>query len=213
MAQARKKAPKTVSTPSRLSHHLRESAFLLSVLVAVYLVACLFTYHPTDPGPFSTTNSDIVQNAGRILGAWIADAFLGLMGFFTAGIHAFCSFILLNPAYYSKFFAMGGRLNVVGEMSMTFGVLALFLLLGPAITTLPMMAKALGGVRWKRNQRLGYVTLGLVAIHLVVMGWSGWMSPSGWHGGMPPISLLAFIIAVIPVFIKKKLDHERNLHE
>jgi len=60
---------------------LRESAFLLSILVAVYLVACLFTYSPTDPGPFSTANTDHVQNAGRILGAWIADAFLGLTGY------------------------------------------------------------------------------------------------------------------------------------
>jgi len=81
LAQARKKAPKAVITPSRLTKHLRESAFLLSVLVAVYLVACLFTYSPTDPGPFSTTNSDHVENAGRIVGAWIADAFLGLTGY------------------------------------------------------------------------------------------------------------------------------------
>ena len=54
---------------------------MLSILVAIYLVACLSTYSPTDPGPFSTTNSDIVQNAGRILGAWLADAFLGLGGY------------------------------------------------------------------------------------------------------------------------------------
>lgn len=81
MAQAKKKAVKTVNMPSRLSYRLKESAFLFSILVAVYLVACLFTYHPTDPGPFSTTNSDHVQNAGRILGAWIADAFLGLIGY------------------------------------------------------------------------------------------------------------------------------------
>ena len=51
------------------------------MLVAVYLVACLFTYDPNDPGPFNTTNSDQVQNAGRVLGAWIADAFLGLTGY------------------------------------------------------------------------------------------------------------------------------------
>ena len=81
MAQAKKKPGKAVSTPSRLTHHLKEIAFLLSIVVAVYLFACLFTYHPTDPGPFSTTNSDHVQNAGRILGAWIADAFLGLTGY------------------------------------------------------------------------------------------------------------------------------------
>jgi len=81
LAQARKKAIKAVSKPSRLTHHLKESAFLLSILIAVYLVACLFTYDPTDPGPFNTTNSDVVHNAGRVLGAWIADAFLGLTGY------------------------------------------------------------------------------------------------------------------------------------
>jgi len=81
LPQARKKATQVVKSPSRLTHHLKESAFLLSILVAVYLVACLFTYSPTDPGPFSTTNSDQVVNAGRILGAWIADAFLGLTGY------------------------------------------------------------------------------------------------------------------------------------
>jgi len=81
LAQARKKAKKAESKPSRLTHHLKESFFLLSILVAVYLVACLFTYDPNDPGPFNTTNSDQVKNAGRILGAWIADAFLGLTGY------------------------------------------------------------------------------------------------------------------------------------
>ena len=81
MAQARKKASNAVSTSSRLTHHLKESAFLLSMLVAVYLFACLFTYDPNDPGPFNTTHSDHVMNVGRILGAWIADAFLGLTGY------------------------------------------------------------------------------------------------------------------------------------
>jgi S-DNA-T family DNA segregation ATPase FtsK/SpoIIIE len=81
LAQAKKKAVKAVSMPSRLTYRLKESVFLFSILVAVYLVACLFTYSPTDPGPFSTTNSDHVQNAGRIVGAWIADAFLGLTGY------------------------------------------------------------------------------------------------------------------------------------
>jgi len=66
---------------SRLSLHLRESGFLLSILVAVYLVASLFTYDPTDPGPFNSTSSDQVQNAGRILGAWIANFFLFLTGY------------------------------------------------------------------------------------------------------------------------------------
>jgi len=81
LAQARKKTVKVARKPSRLGHHLKETGFLLSILVAVYLVACLFTYDPNDPGPFNTTNSDQVQNLGRILGAWIANFFLFLTGY------------------------------------------------------------------------------------------------------------------------------------
>ena len=139
--------------------------------------------------------------------------FLGLMGFFSAGVHVFFSFALLTPAYYGKFFDPDGRMNFTGELSMTVGVIALFLLMAPAIATMPMMAKALGSMRWKRGQRMGYATLALVSVHLFVMGYKGWMSPADWHGGMPPISLVAIVIAIIPIFVKKKLEHEKNLHE
>jgi S-DNA-T family DNA segregation ATPase FtsK/SpoIIIE len=81
LPQARKKPVKVARKPSRLTHHLKETGFLLSILVAFYLVACLFTYDPNDPGPFNTTNSDQVQNVGRILGAWIANFFLFLTGY------------------------------------------------------------------------------------------------------------------------------------
>lgn len=139
--------------------------------------------------------------------------FCGLVGFFLAGIHAVFSLALLSPAYYGKYFDFDGRLNLQGELAMTVGVVALFLLMAPAITTLPMMAKALGGVRWKRNQRLGYVTLALVGIHLVVLGLKGWLAPIEWQAGLPPISLVAVVIVVIPLFIKKKLEHEKQLRE
>ena len=65
--------------------------------------------------------------------------FCGLMGFFLAGIHAFFSMCLLTPAYYQKYFDAAGQLNLQGELALCVGVLALFLLMGPAITTLPMM--------------------------------------------------------------------------
>jgi DMSO/TMAO reductase YedYZ heme-binding membrane subunit len=48
-----------------------------------------------------------------------------------------------------------GRRNLQGEVATSVGVLALVCLLGPAVATLSMLPKPLGGVRWKRNQRLG----------------------------------------------------------
>ena len=139
--------------------------------------------------------------------------FCGLMGFFLAGVHALLSLALLSPAYFAKYFDEGGRLNLQGEMAVSVGVIAMFLLLGPAITTLPMMPKALGGIRWKRNQRLGYAALILVVIHLVVLGFKGWLEPAGWNGGLPPISLLAALMALAPLLVKRKRIHERRERE
>ena len=136
--------------------------------------------------------------------------FCGLMGFFLAGIHAFFSVSLLTPAYYAKYFDLDGRLNLEGELALSVGVVALFLLMSPAITTLPMMPKALGSQRWKRNQRLGYVALILVVVHLVVLGLEGWLAPSGWNGGLPPISLVAVLAALTPLLVKGKLIHDQH---
>jgi hypothetical protein len=33
------------------------------------------------------------------------------------------------------------------------------------------------------------------------MGYSGWINPAGWHGGLPPISLVAFVFFVIGYLI------------
>jgi DMSO/TMAO reductase YedYZ heme-binding membrane subunit len=127
--------------------------------------------------------------------------FCGLMGFGLAGIHAFFAVCVLTPAYFAKYFAGDGRLSLEGEIAMATGVVALWFLVSPAVTTLPMMPKALGGKRWKRSQRLGYLALILVAVHLVALGWKGWMAPGKWSY-MPPISLLAFLAAAHPVLVK-----------
>jgi len=137
--------------------------------------------------------------------------FCGLMGFFLAAVHALFSLTILTPAYFGKYFDDAGRLNLQGELAMAMGVIALFFLLSPAVTTLPMMPKALGGWRWKRSQRAGYVALGLVLVHLVFLGLKGWLAPKGWPGGLPPISLVAAVSAAVPLLVKRK--QVRNKHE
>jgi DMSO/TMAO reductase YedYZ heme-binding membrane subunit len=139
--------------------------------------------------------------------------FCGLMGFFLAGVHAFFAVCLLTPAYFAKYFAADGRLNLQGELAMSVGVIALFFLLAPAITTLPMMPKALGGWRWKRNQRMGYFALALVIVHLVALGLRGWLAPKGWPAWMPPISLVAVLVALAPLLVKRKRMQEKRERE
>ncbi len=136
--------------------------------------------------------------------------FCGLMGFFLAGVHAFLSLSLLSPAYYAKYFDEAGRLNLQGELAISVGVIALFFLMAPAILTLPMMPKAVGGQRWKRGQRAGYITLVLVVAHLVVLGLKGWLAPRGWPAGIPPISLVAVLVALVPLLVKRKLVRDKR---
>jgi DMSO/TMAO reductase YedYZ heme-binding membrane subunit len=135
----------------------------------------------------------------------------GLMGFFLAAVHAFLSLCLLSPAYYGQLVDAGGRLNPRGEAAMAVGFVGLFFVLAPAVTTLPCMPKAIGGWRWKRNQRAGYVALSLVTIHLVILGFGGWLAPGRWHGGLPPISMVAVVAALLPLIVKRTLERHRNV--
>lgn len=162
-------------------------------LASSYLVGKIFRWHDHNP-------------ALRL----VVIKFCGLMGFFLAAVHSFFSLVLLSPAYYGKYFDDAGRLNLQGEFAMSAGVIALFFLLAPAITTLPGMPKAIGGWRWKRNQRAGYIALSLVVVHLVALGLKGWLAPQGWNGGMPPISLVAVVAALIPMFVKRTLEPDRE---
>jgi DMSO/TMAO reductase YedYZ heme-binding membrane subunit len=136
--------------------------------------------------------------------------FCGLVGFFLAGIHAFMSVLLMKPAYFEKYFQADGRMNWMGELGMAAGIVALFLLMSPAVTSLSIMSKAIGGKRWKRSQRLGYYSLLLVIIHVFVLGFNGWLAPQKWPAGLIPISLVAFVVALLPLMVKRKLIAENR---
>ena len=131
-------------------------------------------------------------------------AVLLALGFSLAAIHAFFSFCVINPAYFPKYFLEDGRLNLMGEMGLATGVIGLWALTMPALTTLPMMPKAIGGVRWKRSQRMGYLCLTLIVVHLVFLGWKGWLTPGRWTAGLPPISLLAVLAALVPLIARQR---------
>ena len=150
-----------------------------------YLIGKLIRWHNHDP----RTKLVVIK-------------FCGLMGFSLATFHAFASFTLLTPAYFAKYLAADGRLNLQGEIGVFAGIIALWALALPAITTLPMMAQAIGGIRWKRSQRMGYVSLIFVLVHLIALGMLGWIAPYEWQWWLPPISLWAAAIAAVPLIFK-----------
>ena len=44
---------------------------------------------------------------------------------------------------------------------------------------------------------------------MLVLGLKGWV-PAKWPGGMPSISLIAFVIAIVPLFVKRRLVKDRD---
>jgi len=76
---------KTASTTSRLDEQwhkrLREAAFLLLLPLAIYLLACFFSYLPSDPGwSHAGDPSRGIHNFGGAFGSWIADLVFYLIG-------------------------------------------------------------------------------------------------------------------------------------
>ena len=127
--------------------------------------------------------------------------FCGLIGFSLVVGHVLMSLALLDPAYYGKFYG-DARFNLVGELSLSFGVFGLWCFSLPVISSLPYMYDELGADRWRRSQRVGYAGLILAAGHVLVMGLKGWLSPGDWPAAMPPITVLAFVIAMVPLVVR-----------
>ncbi len=128
--------------------------------------------------------------------------FFGLLGFGLAAIHGLISLLIFSPAYYPKFFLVGGKLNLVGELSMLFGVLAFFIFALVAISSIPAVVKSIEPGRWLAVQRFGYLGLILIFFHVFVMGLAGWLKPAGWPGGLLPISLVAAIVIALALLLK-----------
>ncbi len=131
----------------------------------------------------------------------VVTKFCGLMGFSLIVAHVLMSLALLDPAYYAKFYAIA-KFNLTGELSLSLGVFALWCFSLPAISGLPYMYDELGADRWLRSQRIGYTGLMLAAGHVLVMGLAGWLSPADWPAALPPITAIAFVVAMLPLVLR-----------
>ncbi|MDX1698816.1 MAG: DNA translocase FtsK 4TM domain-containing protein, partial [Thiohalobacterales bacterium] len=81
MAQARRKKAEQNRITHHVSHGLREGALLILGAIAIFLLVSLVSYHPADPGWSNSGDVARINNAGGIIGAWLADVLLYLFGY------------------------------------------------------------------------------------------------------------------------------------
>ncbi len=132
------------------------------------------------------------------LGATVPDSWLnarkamGMTGFLLAFVHVLMSFMLFSPASYGKFFAAEGTLTGLAGLSMLAGVLSFAALWSYNMSFQTFLREEKAFIQFITSRGFMLFALLLGAAHLFFMGYEGWLQPEDWHGGLPPISLVAF---------------------
>ncbi len=135
-----------------------------------------------------------LHNLGfRVPEGWLnARKALGMTGFLLVLIHALMSFMLFSHANYGKFFEGDGTLTLLAGLSMLGGVLAFVVLWAYNLAFQTHLREDQAFIRFITSRKFLLTAMLLGAAHLFFMGYEGWLNPSGWHGGIPPVSLVAF---------------------
>jgi DMSO/TMAO reductase YedYZ heme-binding membrane subunit len=118
---------------------------------------------------------------------------LGMTGFLLVLIHALMSLMLFKISVYSKFFEPDGTITLMAGLSMLAGVLSMVILWAINLSFQTYLREDKAFVQFITSRRFLLTAMLLGAAHLLFMGFKGWLNPSGWHGGLPPISLVAFV--------------------
>ncbi len=192
---------------------LHWARWLAAILAAATAYATV-RYHFAQPEPWSrfffwTTNKAFSFAAAGLLAACylyvprdrrMAKA-LGLSGFSFALAHSLLSWPLFHPANYPKLYQQGS-VNDAGLQCIWTGIAAIVLLCSPALASLNGAKEKLGLRNWTRFQRLGYAALVFTALHVLAIGYQGWLTPRTWPAALPPITILSFALATVPVALR-----------
>ena len=196
------------------------AATIISAVLALSLGYAIVRYHIAGPVPWKDFPMFIL-NKGLCLAAFVlltlnfalgpsknlgipvsqgwlnARKALGMTGFLLVMIHALMSFLLFSPAVYGQFFAENGTLTLYSGLSMLGGVLAFVVLWAYNMSFQTFLREDKAFIRFITSRKFMLFALLLGAAHLFFMGFEGWLKPAGWHGGLPPISLVAFTVFAI----------------
>jgi hypothetical protein len=188
---------------------------IVAVTLALSIAYAILRYHILGPVPWAafpffilnkglclaaflllTMNFSLgpLNNLGASVPAgWLnARKAMGMTGFLLVMLHALMSFLLFGPANYSKFFVGDGTLTLLAGLSMLGGVSAFVVLWGYNMSFQTFLREDKAFIQFITSRKFMLFALLLGAAHLFFMGYQGWLNPAGWHGGLPPISLVAF---------------------
>ena len=203
------------------AHENKNSAgLIISVILLLSVGYAIVRYHIAGPVPwkdfpFFILNKGIslaafimltcnfglgpLKNLGvNVPAGWLnARKALGMTGFLLVLIHALMSFMLFSPSMYAKFFAANGTLTLLGGLSMLGGVLAFVVLWGYNMSFQTQLREDKKFIQFITSRTFLLWAMLLGASHLIFMGYQGWMNVASWHGGLPPISLLAITIFAV----------------
>ncbi|MCG2460438.1 hypothetical protein K8352_06740 [Flavobacteriaceae bacterium F89] len=134
------------------------------------------------------------------LGAPISDKLLGarkslgLAGLMLVFVHFILSITILNPLYYDVFFEENGSLSLQGGLSLFGGAMGLVLLWIYYFTFRENIVKIYPIVATLTSKKITTIFFLFVGVHLFFMGYAGWITVDKWQAGLPPISLISFVI-------------------
>lgn len=110
-----------------------------------------------------------------------------------AAIHVVLSLLMMSPAYYAKFF-IDGKLTSPAGWSMFLGVIAAMIMVRRGSGDTISSTEEAAAKGRKRGVLMVVMVAVLVALHALLQGFSGWFAPRHWPGGLPPITLISFIL-------------------
>ena len=193
------------------------AAKIISVTCVLSLAYAMLRYHimgpvPWKDFPFFILNKGIALSAFVLLtfnftfgpaanlGMKVPSSFmnarkaLGMTGFLMVLIHVLMSLMIFNPQVFSKFFLADGTLSLDAGLSMLGGILAFVVLWGYNLSFQTKMSEDTAFIQFITSRRFLLWAMLLSLMHLFFMGYRGWINPVDWHGGLPPISLLGFVM-------------------
>ncbi len=154
-------------------------------------------------GAFVLLTLNFALGPGKNLGLPVPQSWLnarksfGMTGFLLILIHALISFMLFSSPYYGKFFGPDGTLTGVASLSMLAGILGFVFLWAYNLSFQTKLSEDTAFIEFITSRAVLMSALSLGGVHLAFMGFSGWLQPQDWHGGLPPISLVAFAFFVV----------------